>query len=253
MEYKKLITPEFRVTFNGKRLQRGIEVEFASSKESHTDWCKIEFGSQLYGIVAYEDMDNVLVELGYDDDYDTLIDGYARRITDDYWKEMLVKDDMILLERCTIKGTFIQSTPQDIIRYVLTRAGIKDYILDDVNYGQKARFSLASCNGIEAIKSINASWGINISFYVQEHRFYWGSKKGQKYIYLLEEENNILSMQKVGSLWEIETIGLPWIHQSEFIKVSHSKQSGVFEVYKVIIRSDDKGRVRQYLYFKGGT
>lgn len=249
MEYKKLVTPEFRITLNGKRIIKGVQAEFFSSKESHTDWCKIAFGNQLKSLVEYEDMDRVVVELGYGFDFDILIDGYARKVTDDYWKEMLVKDDMIFLERCSIMGTFIQSAPQDIIQYILTRAGIKNYTLSEEKYSQKSRFSLAKCNGIEAIQSINTSWGINHSFYVREHKFYWGGKKEQSYMYLLEEDKNILSMEKTGSLWEIETVGLPWIHHSQFIKVSHSKQSGIFEVYKVIIRSDEKGRVRQYIYF----
>ena len=39
MGYKKLISPEFRVTVGDYEVTDGIEVECFSSKESHMDWC----------------------------------------------------------------------------------------------------------------------------------------------------------------------------------------------------------------------
>lgn len=59
-------------------------------------------------------------------------------------------------------------------------------------------------------------------------------------------------MKKYGDLWEIETLGVPWIHHSQEIEVSHSKYTGTVKVEKTIIRSDSKGYTRMYIYFKGG-
>ena len=127
MGYKKLISPEFRVTVGDYEVTDGIEVECFSSKESHMDWCRVELSPQLQGVLKFKDMDEASVELGYEDDFDSLIDGYVRCGDTDYWKEIMIKDDMMKLDRVTIKASFVDCEPQDVIRYVLACAGIEDY------------------------------------------------------------------------------------------------------------------------------
>ena len=131
MEYKKLTSPEFRVTVGDYILTDGIEVECFSSKASHLDWCRVELSNKLQDMITFEDMDEAVVELGYDDDFDVLMEGYARKEQKDYWKEIMIKDDLMKLERIKVKGTFIDCEPQDVIRYILT-CGIweKGQVLD---------------------------------------------------------------------------------------------------------------------------
>lgn len=105
MGYKKLISPEFRVTVGDYEVTDGIEVECFSSKESHMDWCRVELSPQLQGVLKFKDMDEASVELGYEDDFDSLIDGYVRCGDTDYWKEIMIKDDMMKLDRVTIKAS----------------------------------------------------------------------------------------------------------------------------------------------------
>lgn len=140
MGYKKLISPEFRVTVGDYEVTDGIEVECFSSKESHMDWCRVELSPQLQGVLKFKDMDEASVELGYEDDFDSLIDGYVRCGDTDYWKEIMIKDDMMKLDRVTIKASFVDCEPQDVIRYVLACAGIEDYVLSDEHYGKKDLF-----------------------------------------------------------------------------------------------------------------
>lgn len=249
MGTKKLISPEFRVTVGNYELTDGIEVECFSSRESHLDWCRVELSPELEGIITFNDMDGATVELGYDDDFDTLIDGYVRCGENDYWKEIMIKDDLMKLERTMIKATFIDSEPQDIIKYILTRSGITDYELTDEVYGKKI-YSIEEKNGLAAIAELNISWGISNTFFFQDKRFYWGTKKEQKEIYVLEEDETIISLNKYGDLWEAETIAIPWIHHSQEVTVEHSKYSGTTTVEKTIIRSDDTGAVRMYIYWR---
>lgn len=250
MGTKKLITPEFRVTVGNYELTNGIEVECFSSRESHLDWCKVELSPELQGIIKFNDMDEAVVELGYDDDYDTLIDGYVRCGESDYWKEVMIKDDMMKIERTMIKATFIDSEPQDIIKYILTRSGVTDYELTDEVYGKMKIYSIEEKNGLAAIAELNASWGISNAFFFQDKRFYWGTKKEQKEIYTIEEDETIISLNKYGDLWEAETIAIPWIHQSQEVIVEHSKYSGTATVEKTIVRSDDTGAVHMYIYWR---
>lgn len=87
--------------------------------------------------------------------------------------------------------------------------------------------------------------------------FYWSTdaiicSTEQKEIYVLEEGETILSLNKYGDLWEAETIAIPWIHHSQEVEVQHSKYSGIVTVEKTIVRSDDTGAVHMYIYFAGG-
>lgn len=252
MGYKKLIAPEFRISTSKYELTSGIEVECFSSREARSDWCRVELTTQLQNIVTYEDMEEAQVELGYEGEYDVLVPGYCRKTNNDYWKEIMIRDDMIKLERITIKQTFIECTPQDIIKYILMQAGVSDYQLSEEKYGKKSTFFINKQNGIKAIMELNSIWGIENDFFFRNRIFYWGCKPKQEIIYILEENENILSMQKYGDLWEIETLGVPWIHHSQEIEVSHSKYTGTVKVEKTIIRSDSKGYTRMYIYFKGG-
>ena len=154
MESKKLISPEFRISTEQYEISGGIEVECFSSREARADWCKVSFATVMQGKVSYEDMDPAIVELGYDDDYDILLSGFCRRSAGDMWKEMLIRDAMIKLDRISVKASFTGCTPQDIIKYVLAQAGITKYFLSDAIYGTKEVLVVdrISGRGVAAVK-----------------------------------------------------------------------------------------------------
>lgn len=250
MKIKKLESPEFRVTIGQYELTEGIQVECFSNRSAHMDWCKITLCKELQGVIQFEDMEDAVIELGYEGDYDILIPGYVRNQSPDYFKEITVKDDMLKLEKISIKGTFTSCTPQDIINYVLTCAGITGgYKLDETVYQMQKVFSLNTENAIQAIQEVNSFWGIANNFYFQNKVFYWGQAEPQKEIYILEEGENILSLNKYGTMWEAEIICIPWIHHSQQIEIAHSKYTGTIEVQQTIIRSDEKGAVRMFVYW----
>lgn len=144
MGYKKLISPEFKISTEHYEITRGCEVECFSSREARSDWCRVELATQYDGIISYGDNEEAVVELGYDEDYDILLSGYCRKNENDSWKEIMIRDDMIKLEQTMIKATFIDCTPQDAIRYILTQAGISDYVLAESEYGKKILLSLTN-------------------------------------------------------------------------------------------------------------
>ena len=168
----------------------------------------------------------------------------------------------IVNEDCAVRGItkvyFKNLTSKKVIseskriRYVLACAGIEDYVLSDEHYGKKDLFVIDRKSGINTIAEVNSSWGIKNPFFFQKKVFYWGTKEEQKEIYVLEEGDTILSLNKYGDLWEAETIAIPWIHHSQEVEVQHSKYSGIVTVEKTIVRSDDTGAVHMYIYFAGG-
>ena len=102
MGYKKLISPEFKISTEHYEITRGCEVECFSSREARSDWCRVELATQYDGIISYGDNEEAVVELGYDEDYDILLSGYCRKNENDSWKEIMIRDDMIKLEQTMI-------------------------------------------------------------------------------------------------------------------------------------------------------
>lgn len=249
MEYRNLISPEFKVEIGAYVLEDGIEVEYISSKEAHADWCRIHFTEELIGHLSIHTGDEVTVELGYEDDYDRLLVGSVGPLPKEEWKEFIVKDDFRLLETISIKATFVKCTPQDIVKYLLTAAGIGKFELSEAAYGDRDIFVAESMSASEVLKTINTFWGISIDYYFWEGIFYWGCKPKQDYVYVLEEGNNILNLEPYGTMWCADTIGIPWIHHSQIIEVEHTLYSGQGEVQKVVLNRDEKGFVRQNIYF----
>lgn len=248
---KKLLYPEWKIRVGEYVLRRGIQVESVSSREAHADWCVIGLAMELKDKINVAHGDVTIVQLGYDDDYDCIMSGRIIKNDQSDWSELMVKDDMVRLENLEVKGTFMDCTPQDIIRYIMVSAGIEKYELATTEYGKQGRLAMSSRNGIDAVKAVNASWGIDNLFYIRNGVFYWGVRTKQNYVYTLDD-GNILGISKLGTLWETATLGVPWVHHSDLIKLNHTKLSGMFEVEKVIIKSDNLGCVRQYIYFKGG-
>jgi len=251
MKVKNLISPEFRITIGNYEFTEGVAVECFSSEETHMDWCKVVLAEELEGLFEFEPMTAAKVELGYEDDFDTLIDGYARQEAD-AWQEIMIKDDLSKLEQLTVKDTFVDCTPQDIVRYLLIQAGITNYQLSDFKYEKKQVVVINERNGIKALTALNAAWNIKVSFFFRDGIFYWGTQKEQKEMYILEEDETIMSLERYGSYWEAETLGIPWIHHGQEIEVEHEKFSGVATVKKTIVKSDASGAVSMYICFTGG-
>lgn len=248
MGEKSLISPRFRVRVGQWELQNGMDIECFSSRESHMDWCKIKLATELFHKIDFKDMDVAKIELGYENDFDLMLSGYARKGTGDYWKEIIIKDDLIKLERTKIKQTFIDCTPQDVLFYILTTTGVANYKLSGEAYGKRKTFIIDRQNAVDAIKDINNGWEIQKDFFFQDGMFYWGTKKEQTEQYVLEEGRTILRLNKYGNLWEAETIAIPWIHHSQTVEVLHRKFSGIAEVQRTIVRSSKNG-IKMYIYF----
>ena len=252
MGYKKLISPEFKISTKKYELTDGIEVEYHSSTEKKADWCKVELSTKLKDIVSFDDMETATVELGYEDDFDRLLTGYCRKNIKDGSEEIIIRDRMIMLEKTEIKATFTDCIPQDVIKFILIQSGIDRYRLSETEYPKKAVFISDRKNAIQAIESMNMLWGINNDFFFRDGIFYWGVRPEQDTVYILEENENIMSLKKYGSLFEAETLGVPWIHQGDLIEIRHTKFTGEAKVQKVIIKRNESGYTRMSVFFYGG-
>lgn len=249
MKVKKLLAPDWRVSVGQYEITDGMAVECFSSGEARADWCRITLDDAYEGLIEIHDMEGACIELGYSDTYDTLMEGSVRMAHPGGWKEILVLDGMRKLAETEIMATFLECRPEDVIKYILRRSGITDYALDETVYETKSVFALDSRNGIQAIQAVNSFWGIGNAFFFRGKKFHWGAEKAQEEMYVLEEGENLIQLEKTGSLWEAETFGIPWLHHGDEVEIAHSMYEGVAKIQKTVIKRSEKGTTRMRLYF----
>lgn len=250
MDGKKLISPEFRLTIGNYVITEGMFIECMSSRKSKLDWSRVSLEASPEGLIPLTDDMPAVLELGYDGDYDELINGYLKRTSDDSWKELIIKDDLKKLEEVTVKATFLDCEPQDIIIYILTLAGIEKYELDQTQYPRKDRVVIREMNGLKAIAEVGAVWNISKPYYFEKKIFRWGTTEEQDSIYVLEEDETLMSLEKLGTMWRAEVIAIPWIHHSQEVIIRHTEYTGTVEVEEVKIQSDANS-IKMFIWFRG--
>lgn len=251
METTELFYPEISVELGKYNFDKGIKIEVYSNKDSYFDWAKVRFTQQFKDKISLDAKEKALIQLGYNGVFDDVFEGYISKPYDsgDYMNEILLKDDMILLEETTINNTFLDATPQEILSFCLTKAGVQKMKLSAAPYPAKVRVPIYQKNVVSVINEIHAAWGITEKFFFSGGVFYWGEKPEQKKIYSFEYGTNIIALNRLDGVWELETVSAPFIKHSQKISVSHPQVSGEFEVKKVVFITNEAGFIRTYIYF----
>lgn len=250
MDEEDLFYPELNVELGSYDLAEGIEVEVYSSADSYFDWGKVRFTEQYQDKISVAAKDKALVELGYDGSFEEVFQGY---VVSPYnsggsQNEIVLKDAMILLEETKITNTFLQATPQEILRYCLNKAGVSDMRISSKVYPKRS-VPIVRKNVISVIETIHTLWQIKEPFFFFEGVFYWGEQPEQAKIYEFEYAENIISLDRKNGLWELETVSAPWIRHSHTIRVTHPNVSGDFKVKKVAWTTEVSGFIRTRIYF----
>lgn len=248
MAARKLITPQFRIQIGDYIFTNGIRTECCSTMKERCSWATIEYMPGYAGLLDFPDMTEAKIELGYDGDYDTLLTGYV--VDGKALGPYKILDDTVFLMRTYVTETFLSCRPQDIVSYGLRKAGIETCILTDTVFPKKPVVSISRKNVVDLIREVERVWGIRSSFYFKNGCFYWGTGETQKLIYELEEGKNLLSCIKCNHEFELKTIGVPWIHQGERIRVKHRKVTGEATVTAARVKADEEGSVRMFLTFE---
>lgn len=252
MKTQNLFYPVQQAVIGGYVFQAGISIEVFSAKDYLYDWARIRFTRQFNGTIALNRGDAAEISMGYDGLLQTVFKGVVARQYNEatYKDEILIKDDTILLEDARLSGTFLDVTPQDLVRTGLLSAGISSMVLSQAGYPTR-RVSIREQPVSELLMYIDSLWGIRTTKAFHLGTFYWDEKPEQSEMYVLEYGNNIISLTRERGLWKLETIALPDLRHSCLVSVEHPEISGVFEVDKVIFSSDDRGFVRTKIYFEG--
>ena len=247
----ELFYPEINAAIGSYNFNKGVEIECYSSKDSYFDWAKVRFTQPFTEKVAFSKKDKAMLELGYDGLFEEVFEGYVVNPMSEgnYQNEVILKDDMIFLEETYITNTFLDTTPQEILRFCLNKAGISEMKLSSKAYPRRKVVPIFKKNVIATIEELHSLWKIKEEFYFSKGVFYWGEKPTQEKTYEFEYGVNIISLDRPGGVWVLETVSAPFIKHSHKIKITHPKVSGEFEVKKVVFTTNESGFIRTNIYF----
>ncbi len=247
----ELFYPGIGIQIGAYSIKKGIEIETCSDAESYFDWAKIRFTDPYQTQIGIAKGDEMSIYLGYSGIMEEVFTGY---VSSPYNRaqgknEILAKDEMQRLEGVTISETFLDVTPQEIVRYLLEVAGISNFQISQEVYQPKKVVPVAQKNGIQVLEEIRRLWQIQKRFYFSGGVFYWCTNPEQKQTYLFEYGSNIIRLERSMGSWELETVSMPFIHHSQTIKVIHPAYTGSALVKKVLFKTNDAGFIRTYITF----
>lgn len=255
MEKTALFYPDIRIDIGGYTFTQGVQLEINSSKTSYFDWASIRFTHEFQEEINIRNRALAQIALGYSGELQDVFSGYVVQPYNQASAadEILLRDRMILLEETEITCTFRAATPQEIIRYCLGRAGVTKMQVASTLYQAKEIVSIVRKNVIEVIKEVQRIWNITTTFYFLGDIFYWGTAPEQTKIYKFEYGINILSMKRIGGVWQLETVSVPMLRHSHQIDIVHPQLTGRFEVESVKYTTNSAGFLRTYLIVKGNA
>ena len=140
METTELFCPQIAVRAGAYRFDQGVEVEVHSSRTAYFDWAKIRFTEQFQPRISLDRMDAAAIEMGYNGVLDEVFTGYVAKPDSGgaSANEIVLKDEMLLLEQTSINATFLDTTPQEVLAYILGQAGIGRMDLSSQSYRSRS-------------------------------------------------------------------------------------------------------------------
>lgn len=251
METIELFYPQLAARAGPYTFEQGIEVEVYSAKSSYFDWAKIRFTGEYQPKITLARKDPAAIALGYNGVMEEVFTGYVSAPYNGggYSNEITLKDEMLLLEETQINNTFLDTNPQEMLAYLLGKAGVSKMKLSPEGYPERKRLPIRQMSVIQAINAIHAAWGIKKPFFFSGGVFYWGEAPEQEKVYTFEHGVNILTLAREGGVWALETVSAPFVRHSHKINVIHPQISGEVEVVKVVSTTNDEGFLRTHIYF----
>ena len=251
METIELFYPRIAAQAGTYVFEKGIEIEVSSARDARYDWAKIRFTDLYRPEISLARLAPGAVLLGYGSAFDKVFTGYVAKpySTGSSANEVILKDAMLLLEDLEVNETFLETTPQEVIRYILGQAGLTELRLASTVHPARKQLSIRKQSGVQALDTVAAAWGIRVSYFFCDGVFYWGEKPEQSMTYSFEAGRNILGLVRRGSLWDLETVSAPFVRHSHHIQVVHPDVEGEVEVARVRHLTNDQGFIRTHIYF----
>ncbi|GAB6100443.1 hypothetical protein JCM16358_23220 [Halanaerocella petrolearia] len=239
------IAPYFHITVGSKEIKKIKSFEHISSRITPVDLAEIELTSKEDSLQVGQE---IIIKQGYrTKGLWQLFKGNINNLTNDNRTKLFCKDNMAALKEVKITKSFVDCTPQDILRYSLNQAGV-DYTLSSKVFRKKHHFVVRNRDVITLVKLINETWGLDFDFYFDDETFFWGSwQESPRYsteeIVKFEYGKNIIELtpNRDGS-GLLKTIAVPFLKHSNVIKITHPSFEGLAKIDRIRNHYQDKGR-----------
>jgi hypothetical protein len=226
------IAPAYQLNIGDLEIKKVTSLDVYSSRVNPIDYAEIALDVVEFNSSAVSTGQTVEIWLGYREK--GLWKAFTGTVTDVSSMRTLTvkcKDAMESLRAKTITKTFVDCRPQDIVKYLLSMAGITDFTVCKATQARKHTFVSAAKTGVELIKLVNRSWDLDWDFYFEpEGSFYWGPwaesdrcRDGEEVV-ALEYGSNILDLRpSTDDTGILTTIMLPFLRHSELIKINDER------------------------------
>lgn len=239
------IAPYFNITVGSQEIKKLQSLEHISSCITPVDLAEIKLTSKVDSLEIGQE---VIIKQGYKSKgLWQLFKGNIIDVATDNRTKLFCKDKMAQLKEITITKSFIDCTPQDILRYSLNQAGV-NYTLSSKVFRKKHHFIVRNRDIITLTKLINQAWGLDFDFYFDDETYFWGSwEESPRYtkdeIVKFEYGKNIIDFtpNKDGS-GILETIAVPFLKHSNIVRILHPSFEGLAKVDRIRNYYQDKGR-----------
>lgn len=190
----------------------------------------------------------VEIDLGYDESNAARV--FTGNVSRPDQERIIAKDSMTKLLQTKVTQSFLQATPQDMIRFGLKLAGIETYSIASQAFSPKDQV-VANLNVHDMIRQrINSYWNIDFAPYFDARDvFVWQPLARPKEMFLFQYGENILEMLADGEIGMFRTVFVPGLDHSQYITISHPRANGIALVETVHhFIQDDK--LRSEIYYK---
>lgn len=249
MKECEYFSPEVLVKIGTYTITKHITMEIRLDDEKTFDWANVNFTVELLKQLKIQKGDRAYIYLGYDGELEEILVGDVFSIQNN---KVHIRNDYIKLATRKVIQSFRKCTPQEVLSFMLSRSGVKEYKLSSNVYPIRELLSIGKLTVLEAIKYVEQKWQIKNSVYLfRGECFEWDMQHSQSKVYSFEYGVNILDLQNTcPKVWELTTISVPKIKVLDEININHMKISGTYKVHAINFYVNDYGFVRTKLTFK---
>jgi len=241
--------PEYQAKIGNNIITEAIQLEILFDKNTSFDWAQINFTINLFTAIGIKKDDEFSLSIGYDGGLEEVFTGY---VTDMQGSTVTIKNEMLKLARVLITNSFVSSIPQEVVTFILEKAGVTEYELSKEAYSIKKLLNISKVSGIEALKIVDKAFNITPSIGIFKcKKFEWNVTTKQDKVYNFIYAENIINLECISpKTWELSTIAVPFIKVLSKVNVQHPSVSGDFIVDKIKININENGFIRTKLIFK---
>ncbi|MDI3547881.1 MAG: hypothetical protein PWR10_1533 [Halanaerobiales bacterium] len=241
------IAPYYVIEVGSKIIQKINMLEVVSSRINPVDIAELEIPIINHDFQAGQE---IIIKQGYrKKGLWQLFRGFIINTSTKNTVKLFCEDYMTKLKDTKINKTFINCTPQEVLKYSLAKAGMK-YTLTSINFRKKHHFIVKSKDVITLVKLINQTWEVDYDFYFDDDVFYWGPWEdsprymGSEIVKFKYGKNVIDLAPNDDGSGILKTISMPFIRHSNIIKIVDKNNREIISKVDRITTTlkDDKGR-----------